>query len=136
MNKEQEELLMEEREDYNYQCFDAMMSSLFDLANELHDKLEEGEELTDAEAAFLRSFDIYVDSCCELDDLGEEKQGIGENVKPIKNEVYVVKGRSGIVFSATINYEEALKAKDALNEIESDRGIIEHWENNRCVVRD
>ncbi|WP_405169389.1 hypothetical protein [Paenibacillus sp. FSL H3-0286] len=74
MNKEQEELLLKEREDYNYQCFDAMMNSLFDLANEIHDRLEEEEELTDAEAVFLRSFDLYVDSSCELDDLdsGEE----------------------------------------------------------------
>lgn len=28
MNKEQEDLLMKEQEDYNYQCFDSMMNSL------------------------------------------------------------------------------------------------------------
>ncbi|MEK4427726.1 hypothetical protein MHB54_00550 [Paenibacillus sp. FSL M7-0802] len=35
MNKEQKELPMKEEEDYNYQCFNTMMNSLFDLANEL-----------------------------------------------------------------------------------------------------
>ncbi|PZT57392.1 hypothetical protein [Paenibacillus silvae] len=74
MNNEQTEPLMKEKEDYNYHCFDSMMNSLFDLANELHDRLEEDEELTDAEAVFLRSFDIYVDSCCELDDLEGDDQ--------------------------------------------------------------
>nr|WP_145401629.1 hypothetical protein [Paenibacillus xylanexedens] len=82
MNKVQNELLMKEKEDFNYQCFDRMMNSLFDLANELHDRLEEDEELTDAEAVFLRSFDCYVDSWSELDDLdggeevGNEQSGI------------------------------------------------------------
>lgn len=74
MNKEQKELLMKEKDDYNYQCFDAMMNSLFDLANDLHDRLEEDEELTDAEVVFLRSFDLYVDSWSELDDLEEDDQ--------------------------------------------------------------
>ncbi|MEK4006464.1 hypothetical protein [Paenibacillus sp. FSL H3-0333] len=53
-----------------------------------------------------------------------------------KEEIYVVQGRSGIVFSATTNYDEAVKVKDGLNEIESDRGIMSYWENNKCVLRD
>lgn len=73
MNIEQKELLMKEKDDYSYQCFDSMMDSLFDLASDLHDKLSDSEELTDAELVFLRSFDIYIDSACELNDL-EEKE--------------------------------------------------------------
>ena len=75
MNIEQKELLLKEKDDYNYQCFDSMMNSLFDLANELHDRLNEDEELTDAEVVFLRSFDIYIDSACELNDLEDEEAG-------------------------------------------------------------
>ncbi|MFI2856895.1 hypothetical protein ACH6EH_07115 [Paenibacillus sp. JSM ZJ436] len=71
MNKEQTEMLMKEKEDYNYRCLDSMMNSLFDLANELHDRLEEDEELTDAEERFVRNFDAYVGSCCELSDMEE-----------------------------------------------------------------
>jgi|GEM_PF-4322259 len=57
-------------------------------------------------------------------------------IEKSKEEVYVVQGRSGIVFSATNNYEEALRVKDGLNEIESDRGRMNHWENNKCVLQD
>lgn len=57
-----------------------------------------------------------------------------ENAKSTKDDVYVVRGRSGIVFSATTNYKEALKVKD--NEIERDRGKMSYWENNKCVLQD
>ncbi|QWU14297.1 hypothetical protein SAMN04487895_101597 [Paenibacillus sophorae] len=59
-----------------------------------------------------------------------------ENVKSTKGEVYVVQGRSGIVFSATSNYEEALKVMNSLNEIESDRARMGHWENNKLVLQE
>lgn len=76
MNIKQKELLLKEKDGYNYQCFDSMMNSLFDLANELHDRLNEDEELSDAEVVFLRSFDIYIDSACELNGIeGEECAG-------------------------------------------------------------
>jgi hypothetical protein len=55
-----------------------------------------------------------------------------------KNEqsIYVVQGRSGIVFSATSNYEEALNVMNNLNEMEYGRARMEHWENNRVVLRE
>jgi|GEM_PF-5305438 len=76
MDNEQKELLLKEKEEYNYECFDSMMTSLFDLASELHDKLEENKELTSAEVEFLLSFDLYVDSACELSDSEEELKNV------------------------------------------------------------
>jgi hypothetical protein len=76
MNKNQNELIFKEKEECSFQCFDVMMDSLFDLADELHDKLDDGGELSDAEAVFLQSFDICVDSACELNDLEEELKNV------------------------------------------------------------
>ncbi|KAA9007282.1 hypothetical protein F4V43_02000 [Paenibacillus spiritus] len=71
MNKHQREQTIKEKEDFNNQCFDSMMNSLFDIANELHDRLNEDVELTEAEATFLQSFDTYIDSACELIEIEE-----------------------------------------------------------------
>ncbi|KAF6630597.1 hypothetical protein H6F38_14315 [Paenibacillus sp. EKM208P] len=59
-----------------------------------------------------------------------------ETEKTNPQTIYVVQGRSGIVFSATSNYEEALKVKNSLNEIESDRAKMSYWENNKIVLQD
>lgn len=67
--------------------------------------------------------------------LMNEVEKLREKIKS-KEEVYVVQGRSGIVFSATTNYEEAAKVKNSLNEIESDRGKMSYWKNNKCVLQD
>jgi len=56
--------------------------------------------------------------------------------KPDKQTIYVVQGRSGIVFSATNDYKEALKVMNSLNEIESDRARMGHWENNKHVFQE
>ncbi|GAB6989546.1 hypothetical protein [Paenibacillus pini] len=56
--------------------------------------------------------------------------------KPETQTIHVVQGRSGIVFSATTNYDQAAEVKDSLNEIESDRARMSYWENNKIVLQD
>lgn len=50
--------------------------------------------------------------------------------------IYVVQGRSGIVFMATDDYSKAKAIKDSLNEMEGDRGRMSYWENGKCILSD
>lgn len=59
---------IKQAENDNYEKFDAMMNSLFELAYEF----QERDELTENEANFLEAFDKYVESACDLTDLEDE----------------------------------------------------------------
>lgn len=50
--------------------------------------------------------------------------------------IYIVQGRSGIVFIATSNYEKAKEVKDGLNSIESDRGLLSTWINGKHIFNE
>lgn len=56
--------------------------------------------------------------------------------KYMKDEVYIVQGKSGIVFSATTDYEKALSVKNDLNASEHDKGKMGHWENNKHLFQE
>ncbi|MGV6935899.1 hypothetical protein ACWA2B_10330 [Paenibacillus sp. CMM36] len=93
-----------------------------------------------------KHFDRWSNECIPLNDVstyqlakyiieGYEYPKINEDSNK-QQTIYVVQGRSGIVFSATSNYEEALRVKDCLNEIESDRAIMGHWVNNKHIFQE
>ena len=71
-----------------------------------------------------------------IEKLDENECGEPATDKSEEDVVYVVQGRSGIVFSATSNYEKALSVKNDLNASEHDRGRMGHWENNRHVLQE
>lgn len=50
--------------------------------------------------------------------------------------IYVVQGRSGIVFLATMKYDKAKELQNSLNSIESDRGYITHWINDKLIFKE
>lgn len=49
-------------EDLGYQAFSNLMDIVFELAEELHSKIDEDEELTDIEYGFLDALGEYCDS--------------------------------------------------------------------------
>lgn len=50
----------ESTEDKEYQVFSNLMDAVFEMGEELHDRIEEGDELTDVEYGFLDALDDYV----------------------------------------------------------------------------
>ena len=52
--------IKESTEDKEYQVFSNLMDAVFEMGEELHDRIEEGDELTDVEYGFLDALDDYV----------------------------------------------------------------------------
>ena len=65
-------------EDKGYQVFSDLMDAVFELGDELHDRIKEDEELTDVEIGFLDALDDYVDDWQEEMD-EEEKENTEDN---------------------------------------------------------
>jgi hypothetical protein len=65
---------MSNSEDKEYQAFDKMMNSLFDLAEEINGR-EEDEELTENEEKFLDAFDNW---CAVAVEMNEQEENVVE----------------------------------------------------------
>jgi len=67
-------------EDKGYQVFSDLMDAVFELGDELHDRIKEDEELTDVEYGFLDALDDYVDNAIEeMDEEEKEKENNEDN---------------------------------------------------------
>ena len=61
------------QEDKGYQVFSNLMDAVFEMGDELYDRIEEGEfELTDVEVGFLDALDDYVKNAVE--EMDEEEK--------------------------------------------------------------
>jgi len=60
------------QEDQGYQAFSNLMDMVFEIADELYDKVDNDEGLTDVEFKFLDAFDEYVDSITDDEEDTEE----------------------------------------------------------------
>jgi len=56
------------QEDKGYQAFSNLMDMVFELADELYDKVDNDEGLTDVEFKFLDAFDDYIDNITDDED--------------------------------------------------------------------
>jgi len=59
------------QEDPRYQAFSNLMDMVFEIADELYDKVDNDEGLTDVEFKFLDAFDEYIASMTEEEDTEE-----------------------------------------------------------------
>jgi len=71
MNEMSETIKENLKEDQGYQAFSNLMDVIFELADELNDKVDNDEGLTDIEFKFLDAFDDYIDSMIDEDDTEE-----------------------------------------------------------------
>ena len=60
------------QEDKGYQVFSNLMDIVFEIADELYDKVDNDEGLTDVEFKFLDVFDEYIDSMTDEEEDAEE----------------------------------------------------------------
>ena len=60
------------QEDPRYQAFSNLMDMVFEIADELYDKVDNDEGLTDVEFKFLDAFDEYIASMTEEEDTEEQ----------------------------------------------------------------
>ena len=60
------------QEDPGYQAFSNLMDMVFEIADELFDKVDNDEGLTDVEFKFLDAFDEYIDSMTDEEEDSEE----------------------------------------------------------------
>jgi len=60
------------QEDPGYQAFSNLMDMVFEIADELFDKVDNDEGLTNVEFKFLDAFDEYVDSMTDEEEEAEE----------------------------------------------------------------
>jgi len=60
------------QEDKGYQAFSNLMDMVFEIADELFDKVDNDEGLTDVEFKFLDAFDDYIDSMTDEEEDSEE----------------------------------------------------------------
>jgi GTP cyclohydrolase I len=67
MTYDEYEAKLKQAEETTDEKFGKVMDSLFNLAEELHER----DELTETEKEFLDAFDAYVDAACELNELEE-----------------------------------------------------------------
>ena len=56
------------QEDKGYQAFSNLMDMVFEIADELYDKVDNDEGLTDVEFKFLDAFDDYIDNITDDED--------------------------------------------------------------------
>jgi len=56
------------QEDKGYQAFSNLMDMVFEIADELYDKVDNNEGLTDVEFKFLDAFDKYIVSVTDDED--------------------------------------------------------------------
>ena len=63
------------QEDKGYQAFSNLMDMVFEIADELYDKVDNNEGLTDVEFKFLDAFDKYIVSVTDDED-DTEKQDL------------------------------------------------------------
>jgi len=60
------------QEDKGYQAFSNLMDMVFEIADELYDKVDNDEGLTDVEFKFLDAFDDYIASMTDEEEDAEE----------------------------------------------------------------
>jgi len=60
------------QEDKGYQAFSNLMDMVFEIADELYDKVDNDEGLTNVEFKFLDAFDEYIDSMTDEEEEAEE----------------------------------------------------------------
>jgi len=60
------------QEDKGYQAFSNLMDMVFEIADELYDKVDNNEGLTDVEFKFLDAFDEYIASMIDDEEDTEE----------------------------------------------------------------
>ena len=60
------------QEDKGYQAFSNLMDMVFELADELYDRVDNDEGLTDVEFKFLDAFDEYIDSMTDDEENSEK----------------------------------------------------------------
>jgi len=72
MNEMSETIQENLKEDQGYQAFSNLMDVMFELADELYDKVDNEEGLTEVEFKFLDAFDEYIDSITDEEEDTEE----------------------------------------------------------------
>ena len=60
------------KEDQGYQAFSNLMDVIFELADELYDKVDNEEGLTEIEFKFLDAFDEYIENMTDDEENSEE----------------------------------------------------------------
>ena len=71
------------QEDKGYQAFSNLMDMVFELADELYDKVDNDEGLTDVEFKFLDAFDDYIDNITDDEDDVQEYGGLRKSINKI-----------------------------------------------------
>jgi len=72
MNKMSEAIKENLKEDQGYQAFSNLMDVIFELADELYDKVDNEEGLTEIEFKFLDAFDEYIENMTDDEENSEE----------------------------------------------------------------
>ena len=72
MNKMSEAIKENLKEDQGYQVFSNLMDVIFELADELYDKVDNEEGLTEIEFKFLDAFDEYIENMTDDEENSEE----------------------------------------------------------------
>ena len=72
MNKMSEAIKENLKEDQGYQAFSNLMDVIFELADELYDKVDNEEGLTEIEFKFLDAFDEYIENMIDDEEDSEE----------------------------------------------------------------
>ena len=72
MNKMSEAIKENLKEDQGYQVFSNLMDVIFELADELYDKVDNEEGLTEIEFKFLDAFDEYIENMIDDEEDSEE----------------------------------------------------------------
>ena len=72
MNKMSEAIQENLNDDKGYQVFSNLMDVIFELADELYDKVDNEEGLTEIEFKFLDAFDEYIENMTDDEENSEE----------------------------------------------------------------
>jgi len=72
MNKMSEAIQENLNDDKGYQVFSNLMDVIFELADELYDKVDNEEGLTEIEFKFLDAFDEYIENMIDDEEDSEE----------------------------------------------------------------
>ena len=71
------------QEDKGYQAFSNLMDMVFEIADELYDKVDNDEGLTNVEFKFLDAFDEYIDSMTDEEEEAEEQSRFHKAINKI-----------------------------------------------------